>query len=163
MTGGDIDVTGALAARTAGANATDSLARSLRDAGADEAAKKFEALFATMLVKEMRKALPEGFFGEGAGGDIYGGWFDEHLGGAIARTGALHLTPIVERGMANQAAARAYAASAATPQTGSVVTSTPFAAQAVEEAPAADDAELSPSNGAPHTSEAPARSKETAP
>jgi Rod binding domain-containing protein len=163
MGAGDIDVSGALAARTAAAGSTESLARSLRDAGADEAAKKFEALFATMLVKEMRKALPEGFFGEGAGGDIYGGWFDEHLGGAIARTGALHLTPIVERGMANQAAARAYAASIATPQTASVVTPDPSASQAVDEARSAYDAELPPSNEVPHMSEAPAPSKETAP
>ena len=34
---------------------------------AKEAAAKFEALLATTLVKEMRKTLPEGFFGSGAG------------------------------------------------------------------------------------------------
>ena len=34
-----------------------------------EAAKRFEALLGGMLVKEMRKSLPEGFFGGGTGFD----------------------------------------------------------------------------------------------
>ena len=65
------------------------------------AAAKFEELFAAMLVKEMRKSLPEGFFGDSADGDIYGAWFDQHVGSAIARSGALHLRPMVERGLAD--------------------------------------------------------------
>jgi len=98
---------GSVAARSA-AGGAEGLARSLEHAPAARAAAKFEQLFAALLVKEMRKALPEGFFGEGAGGDIYGGWFDEHLGGAIARSGALHLQPLVESGIAGATAARAY-------------------------------------------------------
>ncbi len=64
-----------------------------------EAAAKFEALFATLLVKEMRKALPDGFFGSEADGDIYAGWLDQHLGQAIAKRGDLHLAPMVERSL----------------------------------------------------------------
>ena len=102
------NLAGSLAARSTAAGETERLGRALKDAPSAEAAAKFEQLFAALLVKEMRKALPEGFFGEGAGGDIYGGWFDEHLGGAIARTGALHLKPLVESGIAGATAARAY-------------------------------------------------------
>lgn len=63
------------------------------------AAQKFESLFATLLVKEMRKALPEGFFGSEATGDIYGGWLDQTLGQAIAKRGGLHLAPLVEESL----------------------------------------------------------------
>lgn len=62
-------------------------------AGADSlpAARQFEAMLASMLVKEMRSSLSEGFFGKGAGGDVYGGWLDEHIGATLARRDALHL------------------------------------------------------------------------
>ena len=57
-----------------------------------ETAEKLEALFATMLVKELRKSLPnEGFFGEGRGADIFNGWMDEFLGQQLADDGALDL------------------------------------------------------------------------
>lgn len=49
-----------------------------------EAAMEFERLFATLLVKEMRRGLSEGFFGGGAGADVYEGWLDEHLGSALS-------------------------------------------------------------------------------
>jgi Rod binding domain-containing protein len=62
-----------------------------REGDVDAAAHEMEKLFATMLVGELRKALPEGFFGGGAGHDTYGAWFDEHLGGALAESGALEL------------------------------------------------------------------------
>jgi len=62
-------------------------------AGGDSlpAARQFEAMLASMLVKEMRSSLSEGFFGKGAGGDVYGGWLDEHIGATLARRDALHL------------------------------------------------------------------------
>lgn len=53
----------------------------------EDVAEKFEALLSTMLVKEMRKALPEGVFGKGPGADVFEGWFDEHIGAEIARGG----------------------------------------------------------------------------
>lgn len=49
----------------------------------EEAGKKFEDLLATMLVKQMRQSLPEGFFGSGPGADSFGGWFDKVFGEAI--------------------------------------------------------------------------------
>ena len=56
-----------------------------------EAAAQMERLFATLLVKEMRKALPNGFFGKSAGADIFEGWFDQHLGESISKNDALDL------------------------------------------------------------------------
>jgi Rod binding domain-containing protein len=54
-------------------------------------ARKFQSLLGAMLVKEMRGTLSSGFFGSGAGGDVYGGWLDEHVGEALAKRDALHL------------------------------------------------------------------------
>ena len=48
------------------------------------AGKKFEGLLATMLVNQMRKSLPEGFFGKGPGADSFGGWLDKSIGDALA-------------------------------------------------------------------------------
>ncbi|MDZ4772652.1 MAG: rod-binding protein [Planctomycetota bacterium] len=62
-----------------------------------ETAEKFEAMLATMLVKEMRRAVPEGFFGEGAAGDIYSGWLDEHVGQTLAGHDALHVREMIEK------------------------------------------------------------------
>ena len=66
-------------------------------ANAPETAQKFEAVLATMLVKEMRRAIPEGFFGDGAAGDIYSGWLDEHVGQTLANTDALHVRDMLEK------------------------------------------------------------------
>ena len=64
----------------------------LRAEGAnDKAAREFEALFASMMITEMRKSMPEGFFGSAAGSDVYGQWFDKHMGEAIAADEALGL------------------------------------------------------------------------
>lgn len=66
-------------------------------ADAAEAGKKVESLFATMLVKELRKALPEeGFFGSGPGADVFNGWLDEFMGEQLARDGSLGLAGRVE-------------------------------------------------------------------
>lgn len=101
--GGNIEIQGAGAGAVAGAQA-DRLAAGVTAlaAGAkgspEESAKvpgQFSKLLATMLVKEMRQALPEGFFGEGAGSDIFDGWLDEHLGTAIADRDGLHLENMI--------------------------------------------------------------------
>lgn len=68
--------------------------------GEAEAAKKLQAVFTTMLVKEMRKSLPEGFFGEGPQGDIYSGWLDEHVGQSLADRDTLHMQELVSRSLA---------------------------------------------------------------
>jgi Rod binding domain-containing protein len=76
-------------AATSAAQARSAVAVSGESAG--QAAKRFEALFATMLVKEMRRTLPEGFFGAGADGDVYGGWLDQSVGDSLAQRDALHI------------------------------------------------------------------------
>jgi len=76
-------------------NVRASQAQEIRDldaSGKDEAAaEQFEAMFASMLVTEMRKSMPDGFFGSGPGSDIYGQWFDRHLGAAISENDGLGL------------------------------------------------------------------------
>lgn len=58
----------------------------------DNASQQMEELFATMLVKELRKSLPnEGFFGKGKGADVFNGWMDDFLGRQLAQEGALDL------------------------------------------------------------------------
>jgi Rod binding domain-containing protein len=56
-----------------------------------KAAKMFEELLATMMVREMRRGLEGGFFGSGSGSDVYEGWLDQHVGKSLAETGALDL------------------------------------------------------------------------
>ncbi len=63
---------------------------------AQEAAKRFEGLLASMLVKELRQTLPEGFFGDGAGADIYAGWLDTHLSEALVESDALGIAGMVK-------------------------------------------------------------------
>jgi Rod binding domain-containing protein len=75
-------------------------------------AKELEALFATMLVKEMRKGMAGEFFGEGSTGDIYGGWFDEHVGRSLSENGAFDLAGIIKVGVEGKHAARAASAAA---------------------------------------------------
>jgi len=62
---------------------------------AQEAAERFEALLATMLVKELRRTLSNDFFGDGPGADVYGGWLDEHLGESLAAGWDLDLAGMV--------------------------------------------------------------------
>jgi len=61
------------------------------------AAHDFERLLATQLVKELRRGLPEGFFGSDAGSDVFEGWFDEHLGDALCEGRGLGLRFTLER------------------------------------------------------------------
>lgn len=78
-----------------------------------EAADAFESLFARIFVRELRRALPDGPFGGGAGADVYEGWFDEHLGAALAERDALGLAGLIRTGIARSAAAREQAAQGA--------------------------------------------------
>lgn len=57
----------------------------------DVAPQELERLFATFVVKELKKTLPDGFFGQGAGSDVYEGWLEDHLGRSLADSGALDL------------------------------------------------------------------------
>ena len=94
MDGSIANVGADLARIRSGERAAGSLARTPADA-----AKSFEAMFATLLVKEMRRALPEGFFGGGTDGDVYAGWLDQTLGEAIAKSGALRLSEKVRESL----------------------------------------------------------------
>lgn len=55
-----------------------------------EVAQEFEAIFISLLIKQMRAGGGEGLF-PGDQSDIYGGLFDEHLGRALSQGGMLRL------------------------------------------------------------------------
>jgi len=61
-----------------------------------QTAKQFEALLATMLVKEMRQSLDDGFFGKGPGADTFGGWLDKSIGDSLADNWQLDLAGMVK-------------------------------------------------------------------
>jgi len=69
------------------------------EAPARDVPHEFSKLLATMLVKEMRQALPEGFFGGGTGSDIFDGWLDEHIGTALAERDGLRLESMIAESM----------------------------------------------------------------
>jgi Rod binding domain-containing protein len=71
------------------------------------AGKQFEQLLAGMLVRELRRALPNGFFGQEMGADTYESWLDEHLGRALSESGALGIAGMVKVGLERQGAAPA--------------------------------------------------------
>jgi Rod binding domain-containing protein len=81
------------------------LAPSNASAPADSApaARRFQEMLGTMLVKEMRRTLPEGFFGGGASGDVYGGWLDEHVGASLASRDSLHLESVLRESIDRKA------------------------------------------------------------
>ena len=74
---------------------------------ARETARQFETLFGVMLVRELRRSMPKGLFGDGAGADVYEGWFDEQLGAALGARDALGIADMVESTLARAHAARA--------------------------------------------------------
>ena len=80
-------------------------AKQLVARGDAKAAEKFESLLATQLIKEMRKGLDEGFFGSGPGADVFEGWLDEHLGDALAKSGALELASAIRVSLGEKQAA----------------------------------------------------------
>lgn len=96
-------------ARLAGAR------RAAERGDAKETAIQFEKLFAVMLVRELRRSMPQGPFGQGAGADVYEGWFDEHLGNALAAHDALGLTGMVDAAIGRAQAARDAAAEVGLP------------------------------------------------
>lgn len=84
------------------------LALARADQGADSvaresdtvaAAEKFEEMFASMLVKELRRGLDEGFFGQGPGAGVFEGWLDRIVGEALVRGKGLGIADAVERSL----------------------------------------------------------------
>ena len=68
-----------------------------RGTDAKDAGKHFEAMFASMLAKELRSGLDEGFFGSGPGSDTFSAWMDEHVGRVMAEGGSLGIAEMVNR------------------------------------------------------------------
>jgi Rod binding domain-containing protein len=86
--------------------AVEGLARDAQAGGAEarNVPHEFSKLLATMLVKEMRQALPQGFFGEGPGSDIFDGWLDDHLGSALAARDGLRIEELIAQSMQSKLA-----------------------------------------------------------
>lgn len=101
---------GALGASSGAIEGTRQLAAARAAAGSaesgrlEEAASAFESLLATVMVKELRRGLSDGFFGSQAGADVFDGWLDEHLGQALAGTGALDVAGFIRVNIDNQRA-----------------------------------------------------------
>jgi len=106
-------VPGALAASGPDEARLEAARRAADRGDAAETARQFEKLFAVLLVRELRRCMPEGPFGEGPGADVYEGWFDEHLGGALAERDALGLAGMIKTSIQRAQAARDAAAGAA--------------------------------------------------
>lgn len=91
LTGMQGDPTGATRAQVEAAVDAARLARVKRSADAgppppenrEKAAEELEKLFVSLLVKEMRQTLPEGFFAKGPGSDVYSGFFDQMMSEAL--------------------------------------------------------------------------------
>ena len=79
----------------------DQAAQALRHGKDDEAGYAFESFFAQIFVREMRRALPQGFFG-GTGSDVYTSWLDQHLGDALASTDALGIAGMVRAALGRE-------------------------------------------------------------
>lgn len=113
------DGLGAIGAQASTLAKSDELAQArragalARSGDAEEAAQRFEELLATMLVREMRRGVEDGFFGGGPGADVFEGWLDDHLGKSLARDGVFDLAQAVrislglESGKAQNGAAEA--------------------------------------------------------
>lgn len=80
------------------ANAQGDRLERLSEGDIERVANRFEGLFLSMLVKEMRKTLPTGFFGEGPGAETFNGWFDDHMGELLGSSGALDLAGLLKAG-----------------------------------------------------------------
>jgi Rod binding domain-containing protein len=84
----------------------DGLAEEVRGATPAEVGKRFEGLFASLLLSEMKKTLPSGsFFGGGAGSDVYDGMLERTLGERLAEGGGLGVAAFIERTMTEANAA----------------------------------------------------------
>ena len=69
--------------------------RAASDDGGARAGKVVEKVFASMLVKELRRGLDNGFF-KGPGSQVYTAWLDEHLGNALTERDTLGLAGMVK-------------------------------------------------------------------
>ena len=70
------------------------IADQLAASKADEVAQEFEAVFTSMLLKQMRNSLQEGLF-PGDTSDVYGGMFDLFIGQHLSSNSALGVDRMV--------------------------------------------------------------------
>lgn len=76
------------------------LAKSVTPQDAAKVAGDFESLFASLMLKEMRKTLePDTLFGHDSS-DVYGGLFDLFLGQQVAQTGGIGIARMVREALA---------------------------------------------------------------
>ncbi|MBL8694366.1 MAG: rod-binding protein [Planctomycetes bacterium] len=73
---------------------------------ARQASQKFEAVFTSMLLSQMRQASDLHFFGESPGSQVYEGLFDQLLGDALAANGGLGVAASLERSIGEGERAR---------------------------------------------------------
>ena len=59
-----------------------------------ELGTEFESVFLSMLLKEMRNSLDEGFFGS-EGSDSFGGMFDQFIGQHLAKSNAIGVSDLL--------------------------------------------------------------------
>lgn len=65
----------------------------------EKVVKEFESVFASMMLKEMRKTLEStNMFGEDPS-DIYGGMFDQFMGQHIGGSGGLGMAKMIREGL----------------------------------------------------------------
>ncbi len=65
----------------------------------EKVAKDFEGVFASMMLKEMRKSLePGSLFGDDSN-DVYGGLFDQHIGQHISESGGFGLAKMIRESL----------------------------------------------------------------
>ena len=70
----------------------------------EKVAKDFESVFASMMLKEMRKTLEPGtMFGEDSS-DVYGGMFDQFLGQHLADSGGIGLSNMIHSALNRKSA-----------------------------------------------------------
>lgn len=75
-------------------------AKSVTPQNAAKVADDFESLFASLMLKEMRKTLePDTLFGNDSA-DVYGGLFDLFLGQKVAQTGGFGIARMVRDALA---------------------------------------------------------------
>jgi flagellar protein FlgJ len=71
--------------------------QSKNSAATKEMAKEFEAMFLSLLLKEMRQALEPGGLFPGDTGDVQGGLFDLYMSKHLADAGGVGLAAALER------------------------------------------------------------------
>jgi Rod binding domain-containing protein len=104
-----------------GPAAPTNLVRPMAQRDIDHVAEGFDAMFASLLIKQMRQTLDQegdgGMFGKDSG-DVLGGLFDTFMGDHLAKAGGLGIGKMVKHQLEQISARRnPYAAQAAIAQT----------------------------------------------